>query len=192
MKPLFKNKLSYSLSSSVLSSDLQPSLRLYLLSKKGFSFIEVLVVMVIIGIISTIAVPNMSAMMKSYRLKSAANDLASTLQLARLTAISQNANSFITFDTGAQSYSAFSDNGEGGGTLNDGTRSGTEPIIKALSVRNEYAGEITLGTPSFGNSNFFTSQGSSNAAGTILLQNSSGESYQVVISLGGSIKVVKL
>ena len=76
--------------------------------------------------------------------------------------------------------------------MNDGTRSGTEPTIKALSVRNEYAGEITMGTPSFGNSNFFTSQGSCNAAGSILLQNNSGESYQVVISLGGSIKVVKL
>jgi type IV pilus assembly protein PilV len=149
-------------------------------------------VMIIIGIMSTIAVPNMSAMMKSYRLKSAANDLASTLQLARLTAISQNANSVVTFNSAAQSYSAFSDNGEGGGTINDGTQSGTEPTIKTLSVLNEYSGEITLGTPTFGTTNFFTAQGSSNAAGFILLQNTSGESYQIAIALGGSIKVVKL
>jgi type IV fimbrial biogenesis protein FimT len=192
MKQLVKNKISHSLSSSVLSPALRPFVGSYPLSQKGFSFIEVLMVMVIIGILCTIAVPNLSGMMRSYRLKSAANDLASTLQLARSTAISQNANSFITFNTGTQSYSAFSDNGEGGGTLNDGTQSGTEPTIKALSVRNEYAGQITMGAPSFGNSIFFSSQGSCNAAGSILLQSTSGESYQVVVSLGGSVKVVKL
>ena len=73
-------------------------------------------VIIIIGIICAIAAPSMNRIMKSYRLKSAANDLASTLQLARITAISQNAHSFLTFNTSTQSYSAFSDNGAGGGT----------------------------------------------------------------------------
>ena len=124
----------------------------------------------------------MTAMMKSYRLKSAANDLASTLQLARLTAISQNANSVVTFDIGTQLYSAFSDNGEGGGTINDGTQSGTEPTIKTINVRNEYSNEVTMSTPSFGVTNFFNSQGGlkDSAAGSIVLQNTSGESRQVV------------
>jgi Tfp pilus assembly protein FimT len=147
--------------------------------------------MVIIGIVSIIAVPNMTGMMKSYRLKSAANELASTLQLARLTAISQNANSVVTFNTGNQSYLAFSDNGEGGGTLNDGGQSGTEPTIKTINIRTSYYNAVTMGTPSFGLTNFFNSQGSCNAAGSITLQNTSGESRQVFVAQGGSIKVVK-
>jgi type IV fimbrial biogenesis protein FimT len=162
-----------------------------LLNQKGFSFIEVVMVMVIIGIVCTMAAPSMTGMMKSYRLKSAANDLAATLQLARMTAISQNANSVVTFNTGNQSYLAFSDNGDGGGTAKDGVQSGTEPTIKTINIRTEYSNEVTMGTPSFGLTNFFNAQGSCNAAGSITLQNSSGESRQIVIAQGGSVKVVK-
>ena len=149
-------------------------------------------VIIIIGIICAIAAPSMNRIMKSYRLKSAANDLASTLQLARITAISQNAHSFLTFNTSTQSYSAFSDNGAGGGTANDGVQSGTEPTIKTINIRNEYSNEITMGTPSFGVTNYFNSQGICGAGGSILLQNTSGASIQVVIAQGGSIKIVKL
>ncbi len=88
--------------SSLLNSPLRRFVSSYLSNQKGFSFIEVVMVMVIIGIVCTMAVPSMTGMMKSYRLKSAANDLASTLQLARMTAISQNANSVINFDTANQ------------------------------------------------------------------------------------------
>jgi type IV fimbrial biogenesis protein FimT len=190
MKTILNNKLRYSLFSSFLYSSLKLIVRPYPLLHKGFSFIEVLVVMVIIGIMSTIAVPNLSTMMKSYRLKSAADDLASTLQLARMTAISQNAHSVITFNIANQTYSVFSDNGEGGGTINDGTQSGSEPTIKTIDVRNEYSNEVTMNTPSFGVSNFFNSQGMCNSGGSIVFQNTSGESRQVQIAQGGSVKVV--
>jgi prepilin-type N-terminal cleavage/methylation domain-containing protein len=167
----------------------------YFFSQKGFSLIEVLIVIAIIGIVSAIAVPNMTIMMRSYRLKSAANDLASTLQLARMTAIAQNSNSVVTFNTISQSYLVFSDNGDGGGPLdiNNNVQSGTEPTIKTVSVRNEYSGEITLGTPSFGLTTYFNAQGGlkENGAGSIVLQNTSGESRQIFIAQGGSVKVVK-
>jgi prepilin-type N-terminal cleavage/methylation domain-containing protein len=163
----------------------------FIFRQKGFSLIEVLYVVGIICILSVMAVPNLSGMMKSYRLKSAANDLASTLQLARLTAISQNARSVVAFDTANQTYSVFSDNGEGGGTMNDGIRSGSEPTIKTMNVRNEYSNEVTMSTPSFGVSNFFNSLGMCNGGGSVVLQNTSGESLQVVIAQGGAVKVIK-
>ncbi|MGA3084479.1 MAG: GspH/FimT family protein [Thermodesulfobacteriota bacterium] len=165
---------------------------LYFFSQKGFSLLEVLIVIGIIVIISAIAVPNMAVMMKSYRLNSAANEMASVMQLARMTAIGQNANSVLTFNTGNQTYSAFSDNGNGGGTINDGIQTGTEPTIKMVNIASAYSGEVTFSTPSFGATLTFNSQGSCNPSGTVSLQNSIGKVIQVIISSSGSIKTNKL
>jgi Tfp pilus assembly protein FimT len=191
MKQTVKNNLSNSIFPSFLYSRLRPFVHSYRLNQIGFSVVEVLVVSAIIGIVCIIAVPNMSVMMNSNQLKSAANDLASALQLARATAISQNANSVITFDIANQSYIIFSDNGAGGGTANDGVKSGTEPTIKTINIRNEYSNQVTMSTPSFGVTNYFNSQGICSQSGSITLQNSSGDSRQIVIAQGGSIKVVK-
>jgi type IV fimbrial biogenesis protein FimT len=157
---------------------------------KGFTLIEVLIVFALIGIISAFAVPNVVTMVRSYRLKSAANELASTLQLARGTAISQNANSVLTFNTVSKSYSAFSDNGDGGGTINDGVQNGTEPTTKTVNLQTSYYGEISFNTPSFGNTTVFNSQGMCTPSGTISLQNSVGATIQVVVSPSGSIRVI--
>jgi len=170
---------------------------LYFFSQKGFSLLEVLIVIGIIVIISAIAVPNMAVMMKSYRLKSAANEMASVMQLARMTAISQNANSVLTFNTGNQTYSAFSDNGDVNGTINvnnvnNGIQNGTEPTIKTINIANTYSGEVTFATPSFGTTITFYSQGNCDHSGTVSLQNSIGKVIQVIISSSGSIKMNKL
>ena len=162
----------------------------YLVSQEGLSLIEMLIVMALIGIICTIAVPSMPAMLRSYRLKAVATELASSIQLARLTAISQNANSVLTFAVANQSFSIFSDNGEGGGTLNDGVQSGSEPTIKTVNIRNAYYGEVTLNTPSFGNTTVFNSQGMCTPSGTISLQNSAGSTVQLLLSSGGSVKTL--
>jgi Tfp pilus assembly protein FimT len=157
----------------------------------GFSLVEIIIFISLLGIISAIAVPGMTTMMKSYRLKSATNELASVLQLARVTAIAQNSNSLLTFDIANQSYSVFSDNGTGGGTVNDGVQSGSEPTLKTVSIKNNYYNQVTMNAPTFGNSMVFTSQGTCNQNGSVSLQNNIGGSYQVVLSTGGSIKVVK-
>jgi len=162
----------------------------YSLNQKGLTLIEMLVVMGLIGIICAIAVPNIPVMLRSYRLRAAANELASTLQFARLTAISQNANSVLAFDMANQTYSVFSDNGEGGGTLNDGVQTGSEPTLKTVSIRNGYNREVSLQTPSFGLTTTFNSQGICTLSGTMTLQNSVGSTAQIVLSSGGSIKIL--
>lgn len=164
----------------------------YCFSQNGFSLIEVLVLCGIIGIISAIAVPTITQMMKSYRLNSAANEMASVMQLARMTAIGQNSHSVVTFNTGTQTYSAFIDNGAGGGTLYDGIQNGTEPTIKTINIANTYSGEVSFTTPSFGTTIIFYSQGNCNSGGTVSLQNSIGKVIQVIISSSGSIKMNKL
>ncbi len=154
--------------------------------------VEILAVMAIIGVLCAVATPNMSAMLKSYRLKSAAYDLASALQLAKMTAIAQNANSVVFFDVENQTYTLFSDNGAGGGTANDNTQSGNEPTIKTVNVGSEYSQSVVLGTPSFGSTVSYNSQGMCSTGGTIPLQNTAGQGYQIVLTLGGGIKVNRM
>ena len=72
----------------------------------GFSFIEVMTVIAIIGIVAGIVLPNVVGWLPKYRLRSGAEEIQSTLQLARLSAIKQNTDATVTFDTSNQTFEA--------------------------------------------------------------------------------------
>ena len=65
---------------------------------KGFSLIEIMIAVALTAIMSTIAVPNFIKMRKHGQLKGAAQEIASTLNLARLTAISKTGTYQVRFD----------------------------------------------------------------------------------------------
>ncbi|MBW2342352.1 MAG: prepilin-type N-terminal cleavage/methylation domain-containing protein, partial [Deltaproteobacteria bacterium] len=56
----------------------------------GFSFIELLVTIVILGIVALIAIPGFSRWLPNYRLRAATRDVFSNFQHARLTAIKRH------------------------------------------------------------------------------------------------------
>jgi len=57
---------------------------------RGFTFLEMLVVIAIAAVLVTIAIPSMASMMKSIKLSSASNSFLSYLHLARSEAIKRN------------------------------------------------------------------------------------------------------
>lgn len=67
------------------------------LLNEGFTLIEVLIVIAIIAIGSAVAAPMMNDFAARYRLRGAARDITSTLQLIRLEAIKRKVNCVMTF-----------------------------------------------------------------------------------------------
>jgi prepilin-type N-terminal cleavage/methylation domain-containing protein len=77
----------------------------------GFTFIEILIVIVIIGIVAMIAVPMISSS-ASMQIHSAANMVAADLEYAKSMAISRGQNFSVVFDKSAESYSIENQDGD--------------------------------------------------------------------------------
>jgi prepilin-type N-terminal cleavage/methylation domain-containing protein len=72
--------------------------------KHGFTLVELLVIIAILGIIAGIAIPSYVSWMPSFHLKNATRDIISNLRLAKLEAIKRNTNCAVTINTGANTY----------------------------------------------------------------------------------------
>ena len=75
---------------------------------RGFTMVEVLVVMVILTILMGIAIPGFTRWLPNYRLRGAARDLYSNLQLAKAGAIKERSEWAVKFTPGTNSYQIIS------------------------------------------------------------------------------------
>tara|TARA_Y100001933_G_C18648385_1_gene417464 strand:+ start:50 stop:601 length:552 start_codon:yes stop_codon:yes gene_type:complete len=93
------------------------------MNSSGFGFIEIIVVLVIMGLLAAFAVPSLMKYMPNMEVKNAANDLRSGMQRMRLESVKRNINTAIVFDTTNGSYSLCTSSGGDGNwtTLGDNT-----------------------------------------------------------------------
>lgn len=80
------------------------SLKKHRLNSSGFTLSELIVVIAVIAILSTLAVPAFSRWLPQYRLKQAARDLYSTMQSVKMTAIKTNQSANINFSIAPHQY----------------------------------------------------------------------------------------
>ena len=67
--------------------------------QKGFTLVEVVMVVIVIGLLTSIAIPTYLKWIPGIRLKSAARDLYSNMQLARIQALKDNVTVEVIFET---------------------------------------------------------------------------------------------
>lgn len=152
-------------------------------NQNGFTMVELVVTLAIFGIMLTIALPPFLSYLPTMRLKGAARDISSTLQSARMEAVSQNGNCNVSFDINNKSYTV--------SCINITTTLPTDISFGwGTDVnKNVSGGSLPSDGVAFLNDTcYFTSRGTANA-GSIYIKNTKNQSYAVVISSGGRVDI---
>jgi type IV fimbrial biogenesis protein FimT len=149
--------------------------------EKGFTITELMIVVAIMGSLTVVATPSLSRWLTSIRLASATREMASTLQFARIKAITQNTSIRIHFDTTAHTYQMQQHNAAALTIWNNVDKAKKLPAgIRFVSV---------TGNPvTFQSGRGSTLPGSNS---TITLQNTQGKTNAIVVAQTGRILVRK-
>lgn len=102
--------------------------------QKGFSFIEIIVVIAILTIVTVLSIPVYSKLKPSIRVNGAARQIMGDLMLARMQAVSENNDYIITFGTSTNEYNIFDDNNDNFISPNVDVKE----LVKTGNISDEY------------------------------------------------------
>ena len=148
------------------------------LSRKGFSLIELLIVVAIMGIMAGIATPYYKTYMAQRRLNGAARQVMSDLMLARQRAVSQNNEFKVFFDVNNYQYTILDDDD------NDGTAD-TGEATEVRDIHQEYY-DVTFSASA---NPIFNPRGTASVTKATLTSSGTGTSKYVKVAITGRVKI---
>jgi type IV fimbrial biogenesis protein FimT len=147
----------------------------------GFTLIELMVTIAILSVLATVAIPEMSALLKNTKVRTATRQLVSTLQEMKLRAIKENAVTVMIIDEANDTYTVFLDNDPENKALDTG-----EEIIAQVDLQSD---KLDVTSNSLNKTLGFNGRGFlSYGSGTVTITNSSGKQKQIVINFMGNIR----
>src|SRR5215831_14243281 len=151
--------------------------------ESGFSIIDLMISIAIVGIMSTVAVPSLKRWSRNYNVQSAAMDLYSHMQTAKFGAVKENKSWTINFNPG--------------GLLGYQVRNNAGATVKTVDFRTRYNSDIQYADPTltktFDTSSITFNPNGLSGVGSAYLSNKDKSSYYRVGMLYalGSIKIEK-
>ena len=148
--------------------------------RDGFTVIEIMIVIAILGILVVLAVGNFGGMNEKYKVESETKQLYADLMDARGRAMQRNRWFFVQI--GSTGYATYED-----GPMPDGdtSRNGNDTLLANVTVRHATAITLAGGGSLFG----FNRNGIANDTGTIYFASSARPDYDCITILSTRIKM---
>ena len=144
-------------------------------NKKGFSLMELMVVLAILAVIAALGVPSLIGWRSDAKLREAVSQLRGDLEMAKLRAVREN--DFVAVLLNADDYMVFIDDGAGGGGRGDYTANGSEEILR----NRQMPAGVRIDNTTFagGDRTRFNGRGRLEVQGIVTIVNSAGRQRQI-------------
>ena len=141
---------------------------------KGFTLVEILIVIAIIGVLTAIAAPGISAWVETFKFKNTIREIGITMQLARMKAIASGVEYRVVFDLDAETFYL-----ERGNQADGSDTWIPEGVVTDVS---SWADIAFVNSYTTGKRNKQFNPNGTSSTGSIRLNNAKGKKYKITLT----------